>query len=135
MNFSPLELLLRDSPEEFEKIIVEQDSKVEIIIHENTHPLLRKYGANGRVSLFYTLTQPEYKVELYENKDIEVTSTPIFGEKTLFARNNPEITRRVKKYLDYHSKYPIPPAKVNDVFDMIERGESPSEIMKILRIQ
>ncbi len=135
-NLSPFEELLNNSPEDFEDAIKRGVICDEIVIHKNTHPLLRKYGANGEISLFYMPEPPTHKIENYIlKKGNVITVTTIDKKDTLYAKDDEESNRKVRNYLKSVEKYPIPSNKVNAVFDMIEAGKQPTIIVKYLSNQ
>lgn len=131
-NSSPLEELLINSPEEFERAM-ERGVTGEITIQKFTHPLLLKYCKDGKIKLFYTPDILSHKVEEYNLKDtVIVTSTPTDETDTLFVKGDKKSNRKIANYINSIKKYSIPPNKVDAVFDLIEAGKNTSEIVKYL---
>lgn len=130
-NLSPIEELLLQNPEEFESA-VKRGVEIDITVHKFTHPLLRKYGKQGKIQLSYAPAAPDYKVEMFEGKDNIITSAHVEKNSTLYVKNDLDSIRRAGLYIYSLKKYPIPSGKVDTVFDMIEAGRNNPDIVNFL---
>ena len=113
--------------------LLERGIEVRIYVHKNTTPALRELAEKGAQLLYIPIPEPPYGVtSLIDGKHVAIEYPDGSGRYEI-STSDPIKSLANFLFRKLHKRaLPIPKQEVENIFEMIDRGQTPKDIMNYL---